>query len=164
MSGKLKKLHEIEINTCTRRPAKKNMQKNCNQFIGFSIKLSSQNTGNGFSDHQDFKFFMENPPRSPSGSPNRCCHDSWVFKKYSNFTYSKKRLDSLLEYYQWRLSPNQPRDLWSLSCGNDVLNFSCLYSVGDTHKYMKICFTFFKTICLKKEIWQKVRQGYMIIF
>ena len=65
------------------------MQKNDNQFIGFSIKLSSQNTGNGFSDHQDFKFFMGKPPRSPSGTPNRYSHDSSVFKKYSNFTYSK---------------------------------------------------------------------------
>ena len=125
MSGKLKKLHEIEINTCTWRPAKKNMQKNCNQFIGFSIKLSSQNTGNGFSDHQDFKFFMENPPRSPSGSPNRCCHDSWVFKKYSNFTYSKKRLDSLLKYYQWRLSPNQPCDLFPVA----MMSFTSVASI-----------------------------------
>ena len=65
------------------------MQKNDNQFIGFSIKLSSQNTENGFSDHQDFKFFMGKPPRSPSSTPNLYSHDSSVFKKYSNFTYSK---------------------------------------------------------------------------
>ena len=58
----------------------KDMQNNDNQFIGFSIKLSSQNTGNGFSDHQDFKFFMANLPRSSSGTPNRCSHDSWVSK------------------------------------------------------------------------------------
>ena len=105
MSGKLKKLHEIEINTCTRRPAKKNMKKNCNQFIGFSIKLSSQNTGNGFSDHQDFKFFMESLPRSPSGSPNRCCHDSWVFKKYSNVTYSKKKVGQSVEVLPMKVIP-----------------------------------------------------------
>ena len=34
-------------------------------------------------------FVWEKPPRSPSGTPNRCSHDSLVFKKYPNFTYSK---------------------------------------------------------------------------
>ena len=67
----------------------KDMQNNDNQFIGFSIKLFSQNTGNGISDHQDFTFLGGKTPRSSSGTPNQCSHDSLVFKKYSSFTYSK---------------------------------------------------------------------------
>ena len=58
----------------------KDMQNNDNQFIGFSIKLFSQNTGNGISDHQDFKFFGGKTPRSSSGTPNQCSHDSLCLK------------------------------------------------------------------------------------
>ena len=109
-------------------------------------------------------FLWKTPPDPLAAHPIGAAMIHGCLKNIPILHTQKKRLDSLLKYYQWRLSPNQPRDLWSLSCGNDVLNFSCLYSVGDTHKYMKICFTFFKTICLKKEIWQKVMQSYMIIF
>ena len=41
----------------------KDMQNNDNQFIGFSIKLFSQNTGNGISDHQDFNFLGGKNPQ-----------------------------------------------------------------------------------------------------
>ena len=130
----------------------KDMQNNDNQFIGFSIKLFSQNTGNGISDHQDFKFFGGKTPRSSSGTPNQCSHDSLVFKKYSSFTYSKSWTVCWSITNEGYAHTNLRTCIKSLSCGNDVLHFSCLYSVGDTHKYVNICFTFFKTICLKKEI------------
>ena len=42
------------------------------------------------------------------------------------------------EYYQWRFT-NQPSNLWSLSCGHDVLHVSYSSIVGATYEHLKIC-------------------------
>ena len=82
--------YRLKSNTCTRRHTNKNTEKMTINLLNLiSKKLSSQNTGNGFSGHQDCKCLGEKPPTSPSGTPNRCSCDSSVFKKYPSFTYSK---------------------------------------------------------------------------
>ena len=48
---------KLKSNTCTQRHTNKNTEKNDNQFIEFSKKLSSQNTGNGFSGQTRFQIF-----------------------------------------------------------------------------------------------------------
>ena len=56
----------------------------------FLKKLSSQDTGNGFPEHQDFKIFYGKKPSDPrSGSPSWQTCDSLMIKKYPDFTYSK---------------------------------------------------------------------------
>ena len=79
--------YRLKSNTCTWRQIE--LQKKMTINLLNLAKNCPQNTGSGFSGHQDFKFFREKPPRSPSRSPNRCSCDSSVFKKYPNFTYSK---------------------------------------------------------------------------
>ena len=70
--------YRLKSKTCTRRHKNKNTEKNDNQFIKFSKKLCFQNTGNGFSGHQDFNFFREKPLHPlatyPIGAPvtRRC--------------------------------------------------------------------------------------------
>ena len=53
----------------------------------FRQKLSSQNTRNGISEHQDFWGSM--PPHPTSGSSLWCLLDLLVMKKHPNWTYSK---------------------------------------------------------------------------
>ena len=81
--------YRLKSNTCIRRHTNKNTEKNDNQFIEFSKKLSSQNTGNGFSGHQDFKFLGKNPPDPLAAHPIGAAVIRGCFKEYPNFTYSK---------------------------------------------------------------------------
>ena len=60
------------------------------------------------------------------------------------------------EYYQWRFT-NQPSNLWSLSCGHDVLHVSYSSIVGATYEHLKICSNLVQDkslvilFCLKKK-------------
>ena len=58
------------------------------------------------------------------------------------------------EYYQWRFT-NQPSNLWSLSCGHDVLHASNSSIVGATYEHLKICSLFLTNLWLFSSAWKR---------
>ena len=90
-----KKPHtKYKLSTCTCMWSHSNIHKHENDNLlseHFRQKLSSQNTRNGTSVHQDFKMFWGSlPPQSHSGFCLQHSRDSLlVIEKFSDFTYSK---------------------------------------------------------------------------
>ena len=76
-------LYKIKLTTSTRSHANKNKHKKDNWFREhFGQNLSSRDTRNGVSEHQDFKIFWGSmPPHPPSGWPLQRSPNSWVIKK-----------------------------------------------------------------------------------
>ena len=91
-------LYKIKLTTSTRSHANTNKHKKDNWFREhFGKNLSSQNTRNGVSEHQDFKIFWGSMPPDPSsGWPLQHSPDSSTIKKKSKTRfYILKKLDSL---------------------------------------------------------------------
>ena len=90
--------YEITSTTSTWSQANKNKHKNDNWFREhFGQNLSSQNTRNGVSEHQDFKIFWgsmpPDPPRGVAPFTARLIH-RWLKNKKTRF-YILKKFDSL---------------------------------------------------------------------
>ena len=104
-------LYKIKLTTSTRSHANKNKHKKDNWFREhFGQNLSSQNTRNGVSGHQDFKIFWGSMPPEPPrvGCPLHCSPDLSVIKKHKKTT---RHFQRLITGKLTGIDPGGPRNL-----------------------------------------------------